>query len=77
MVRPQPRFYQGSEIRRVEARCGEGGRIKPTSFSIVELPDGFVLRFGSFNAGVANTDPEQRSHRVENAGILRAATRGQ
>ena len=77
LIRTQSRYFQGSEIQKVETRCkGPKGAIA-VGYSIVELPTGVIMRFSHWapTAG-QSSEPEQRhtqrAMQLENAAITSA-----
>jgi peptidoglycan hydrolase-like protein with peptidoglycan-binding domain len=75
-MRRPPRYFQGSEVQKVEAVCREGDALRRATYSIIELPSGAILRFAS--KGVFATErppPEEREIRLENAAVTYAASR--
>jgi hypothetical protein len=75
-MRPQSRYFQGSEIQKLEAICRAQAGVRATTYSIIELPSGAVLRFTS--TGLAASEQpsnDDRGTRIENAALLFASSK--
>jgi hypothetical protein len=73
-MRPQSRYFQGSEIQNVETRCRIDDGFLIASSSVIQLPTGEILMFSNWTkaearSGTGTTENKQRAEKVENAVI--------
>jgi hypothetical protein len=73
-MRPQSRYFQGSEIQNVETRCRTNDGFLMASHSVIEVPNGEILIFSNWTkadaqSGTGTFENSQRAEKLENAAI--------